>query len=266
LVNIIAVTNTGNTILDEPIHKSDPLRTTNYLYDGLGIKSNVIEEVDNNTILLARYTQGQRLDQPLAEFQLGTISYYEQDALGSITSLSNSAASLTNTYTYDTFGKPTATTGTMTNPFQYTGREFDPETEIYEYRARYYDQNVGRFLGEDPSHQDRMRDGLNLYRYVRNGPTNYADPLGLFGTNPSPTGPPVFCNCWLVLGIVRASGCSYLCSCSDGGVLLDWFNCPLCSKNPLKSCPVIMIVQTPPGNGPMKPIPVVPSDPCNGSI
>ena len=31
------------------------------------------------------------------------------------------------TYTYDSYGKPTSSTGTFTNPFQYTGREFDPK-------------------------------------------------------------------------------------------------------------------------------------------
>jgi RHS repeat-associated protein len=39
---------------------------------------------------------------------------------------------------------------TVSNPFRYAGREFDPETGIYQYRMRYYDQNVGRFLSEDP--------------------------------------------------------------------------------------------------------------------
>jgi len=67
-----------------------------------------------------------------------------------VTSLSNGGQVLANTYAYDSFGKLTASTGTLTNPFQYTGREFDQETGAYYYRARYYDQNVGRFVGEDP--------------------------------------------------------------------------------------------------------------------
>ena len=40
--------------------------------------------------------------------------------------------------------------GPPANPFQYTGRDFDSETGLRYYRARYYDQNVGRFLSEDP--------------------------------------------------------------------------------------------------------------------
>jgi RHS repeat-associated protein len=37
-----------------------------------------------------------------------------------------------------------------TNRFQYTAREFDSESGLYYYRARYYDPNMGRFINEDP--------------------------------------------------------------------------------------------------------------------
>jgi len=49
------------------------------------------------------------------------------------------AGALAQTYTFDSFGKQTASSGSLTSPFQYTGREFDPETGLYYYRARYYD-------------------------------------------------------------------------------------------------------------------------------
>src|SRR6185369_6987732 len=100
--------------------------------------------------VLARYTQSRRIDEPLSEVRSGTTSYYDADGLQSITSLSNPAGALASTYTFDSFGKLTASTGTLTNPCQYSGREFDQETGIYFYRARYYDQNVGRFISEDP--------------------------------------------------------------------------------------------------------------------
>jgi len=111
------------------IQKSGPLGTTNYLYDGF----NDVEEVDNGGNVLGRYAQGSQFDDELSELRSGTASYYHADALGTITSLSSSAGALGNTYVYDSFGKPVATTGTLTNPFQYTGREFDPETGIYFY-------------------------------------------------------------------------------------------------------------------------------------
>ena len=158
------------------IQKSGPLGTTNYLYDGLRGGATVIEEVDSSGNVLARYTQGSTVDQPLAELSGSTISYYNQDSLGSITSLSNTAGALANTYNYDSFGKLTASTGTLTNPFQYTGREYDNETSLYFYRARYYDLAAGRFVNEDPL---RVRGGINFYAYVGNNAINHTDPTGL---------------------------------------------------------------------------------------
>jgi RHS repeat-associated protein len=155
------------------IQKSGPLGTTNFLYDGL----NLLEEVDNAGSVLARYTQGKSLDEPLAQLRSGTSSYYEADGLGTITSLSNTSGALAQTYTFDSFGNQTASSGSLTNPFRYTAREFDPETGIYEYRARYYDQNIGRFVSEDPARFNGR--GPNFYAYVKNSPVGKFDPTGL---------------------------------------------------------------------------------------
>jgi RHS repeat-associated protein len=161
---------------NEDCGMSESCTRTKYLYDAKNLVANVIEEVDNNGNVLARYTQDLGIDKPFAQLRSGATSYYEQDGLGSVTSLSNSAASLTNTYKYDSLGNLAASTGNLVNPFQYTGREFDPETGIYEYRARYYDPSIGRFVSEDPI---RFKGGVDFYAYVRNNPVNLADPNGL---------------------------------------------------------------------------------------
>lgn len=154
------------------IQKSGPLGTTNYLYDG----PNLLEEADSSGNVLARYTQAWKADEPFAELRSGTTSYYEQDGLSSVSSLSNAAGALANTYTYDSFGKLIASTGTLVNPFQYTGREFDQETGVYYYRARYIDPSTGRFFSEDPV---RFFEGPNFYHYVDNNPLNLTDATGL---------------------------------------------------------------------------------------
>jgi RHS repeat-associated protein len=155
------------------IQKSGPLGTTNYLYDGL----NILETTDQNGNALARYSDALYTDEPLSELVSGTTSYFEQDGLGSIASLSNAAGALAETYTYDSFGKLLASTGTLTNPFQYTAREYDSETGQYYYRARYYNPTTGRFLSEDPV---GFYGENNFYRYVGNNPTDLVDPLGLW--------------------------------------------------------------------------------------
>ena len=149
----------------------DSLGTTNYLYDG----ANIVEEIDAAGAALAKYVQGQKVDEPLAEVRSGTASYYQVDGLGSITSLTSASAAIAGTYTYDSLGNLSATTGSVTNDLRYTGRESDPETGLYYYRARYYDPQNGRFVSEDPV---AFQAGMNFYSYVYDNPVTLIDPTG----------------------------------------------------------------------------------------
>jgi RHS repeat-associated protein len=158
--------------LGRRVQKSSTAGTTNYLSDG----SRSIEEVDATGTLLARYTQGAGIDEPLAELRGGTAGYYQQDGLGSVTSLGNSSTSLTNTYSYDSFGNVTTSTGSFANPFQYTGRDYDQETGLRYYRARHYNSATGRFISEDPI---RFAGSSSFYVYVQNRPIIAKDPTGL---------------------------------------------------------------------------------------
>ena len=229
------------------IQKSGPLSTTNYLYDGRGAKAKIIEEIDSNGSVLARYSQGPLVDEPLAELRGSTISYYDADDLGSVTSLSNSNGTLADTYTYDSFGKLTASTGTLTNPFQYTGREFDPETGTFFYRARYYDPSAGRFTGEDPI---QFRGGVNFYTYVRNSPVNFLDPTGMSPRTPWKDVSTRPCNideyetCANMCGSRGVESCMVqitfkLVRWKDGKSLWKWVDGPMsCSCNePKPECP-----------------------------
>jgi RHS repeat-associated protein len=159
------------------IQKTSSSGTTNYVYD----HANVLEEVDTTGTLVTRYTQNLGIDEPLATLKSGTTSYYEADALGTVTSLSNSSGALAKTYVYDSFGKVLSSSGTITNPYGFTGRELDSETGLMYYRARYYDPAVGRFLNEDP---EKFLGGINLYTYVLNNPLNLTDPSGFCAKKP----------------------------------------------------------------------------------
>ncbi len=147
--------------------------TTTFAYDG----QRIAETTDGAGNLVARYLQGREIDEPLALNQNGSISFYEADGLGSITSVTNSAGAVVQSYSYDTFGNLVASTGSLANPFRYAAREIDSETGLYYYRARYYDPALGRFISEDPL--GFRGSGPNFYAYVFDSPTNLVDPFGL---------------------------------------------------------------------------------------
>jgi RHS repeat-associated protein len=52
------------------------------------------------------------------------------------------------------------------------------------YRARYYDQSIGRFISEDTREISLLNQIKNLYVYVLGNPANFTDPLGLFTVKP----------------------------------------------------------------------------------
>jgi len=87
-------------------------------------------------------------------------------------------------YTYTPYGAVTRYAGNWgehttdyQNPYLYTGRRLDAETGLYYYFARYYHAQLGRFINRDPIAY--AGGDANLYRYVRNSPTNATDPSGL---------------------------------------------------------------------------------------
>jgi RHS repeat-associated protein len=153
------------------IYKASSSGTSIYAYD----QDNLIEETNASGGVVARYTQTDSIDEPVAMLRGGATNYYQVDGLGSVTSLSNSAGALVQTYTLDSFGKQIASSGSLTNPFQFTGREFDSETGLYFYRARHYAPNLGRFISEDPI---GFLGGPDFYAYVDNSPANSSDPTG----------------------------------------------------------------------------------------
>jgi RHS repeat-associated protein len=166
------------------IQKVSPAAISIFAYDG----ANLIEETNTSGAVVARYSQTDNIDEPLAMLRSGATSYYNADGLGSVTSLTNSSGAAAETYTYDSFGKATASSGSLTNSFQYTGRELDSETGLYYYRARYYDAVSGRFMSEDPI---GFSAGGNFYRYVGNHSTDLVDPSGLLSVccRPAHNGP-----------------------------------------------------------------------------
>ena len=139
------------------------------------------------SIFRARYSHGDQVDQPLILQKAGVgFFYYHSNHQGSITHLTNSSGTVANSYIYDSYGRQLNVFESVIQPYSYTGREFDQESGLYYYRARYVDATTGRFLSEDPI--GFTAGDQNLYRYVFNNPVNLKDPFGLQGAATNPGG------------------------------------------------------------------------------
>jgi RHS repeat-associated protein len=107
----------------------------------------------------------------------GASFFYHSDALSSITELTDHSGTVAQRYSYLSFGRIEQQGHlNVVQPYAYTSREFDLETELYYYRARFYDVLTGRFLQEDPI---GISGGLNVYTYVNDNPVGAIDPFGL---------------------------------------------------------------------------------------
>jgi len=190
-------------------------KTVNYKYDGLGRRvekeitdagvttikryiydnEDILLELDGSNNITARYTHGPGIDEPLIVEKGGQSFFYHADGLGSITEITDTAGVVKQQYTYSSFGNiESQLDPNFIQPYTFTSREFDSETGLYFYRARYYDPAIGRFLSEDPLRGVvTLPQSLNRYPYVSNNPANFFDPLGLQQQSANPCEGPT-CN------------------------------------------------------------------------
>ncbi|MEO1005008.1 MAG: RHS repeat-associated core domain-containing protein [Cyanobacteria bacterium J06638_38] len=145
-----------------------------FVHDGAEIA--LVFDGDGNQT--ERYFHGVGIDEVLAvEKANDEVIWALADHQGTVRVLMDSTGAVVNQISYDSFGNVTAQTNTgVSFRFGYTGREFDPETGLYYYRARYYDPEVGQFISQDAIGFNA--GDMNLYRYVTNSPINYSDPSG----------------------------------------------------------------------------------------
>lgn len=93
--------------------------------------------------------------------------------------LTNDQGEVIAEYEYDAFGSIVGKSGSAESNYLFTNQEFDNESELYYYNAKYYNPTLGRFISRDPM-LGRKGDVLskNSYIYVKNNPLKYVDPTG----------------------------------------------------------------------------------------
>ena len=169
-----------------------------YTYDG----EDILRETNWVTGATLTFIHGPGIDEPLAaEDQNGNFFYAHADGLGSVVKSTNANGQVITTKQYDAFGN--IQIGASDGRYAFTGREWDPETGLYYYRARYYDQVAGRFLSEDPI---GFLGGVNFYTYVMNNPVNFVDPSGLYCVFQQTTGR-MTCYPWCVEKVESSRAC-----------------------------------------------------------
>ena len=157
--------------------------TTRYLIDDVNPTgySQVVEEVVGGQVQ-RQYTYGNAIISQRQRDGGGNwySSFYSVDGHGSVRHLTDASGAVTDTYTYDAFGKVIAQTGVTPNVYLFVGERYDADLGLYHLRARHYNADRGRFTSLDPYHGDIDEPkSLHKYLYANADPVNLIDPTGL---------------------------------------------------------------------------------------
>ena len=132
--------------------------------------------------IVRSYTIG---DDVLSQTVAGVTSHLLYDGHGSTRQLTDNNGAVTANYAYDAYGKmlggdPGVTDGKQSaTDLLYAGEQFDPGLQMEYLRARYYDQDNGRFNRLDPFEgNSEDPQSLHKYAYCHVDPVNGIDPSG----------------------------------------------------------------------------------------
>jgi RHS repeat-associated protein len=158
-------------------------KTTNFYYSG----HQVIEERDGSDQVTRQLIYGNGIDEVIRvdkyNGSTSTPYYLHINDMGSITAVTDANGNIIERVYYDIYGMPTfkdaagnvIPKSSIGNNILFQGREYDPELNLYYFRARYYDPIMGRFLSTDPM---GYADSMNLYQAFGMNPVNFLDPMG----------------------------------------------------------------------------------------
>ncbi|MEI2689198.1 MAG: RHS repeat-associated core domain-containing protein [Anaerolineae bacterium] len=164
--------------------------SASYIYDGDGkrVKATVggvttvyignYYERDNGTTVRKYYYAGA----VRVAMRTGGQTYYLlNDHLTSTAITTNSSGVRQTELRYYAYGGTRYDAGGQMTFYRYTGQRIETGTGLYDYGARWYDPQIGRFLAADsivPNPGDSQ--ALNRYMYVAGNPLKYTDPSGHF--------------------------------------------------------------------------------------
>ncbi|MHB8068859.1 MAG: RHS repeat-associated core domain-containing protein [Desulfobaccales bacterium] len=177
VVNQTVYSYLGHLLLKKQNYQDGNLiNETRYVYDGFKL----MQERDHRNNVENEYTWGPGLPGGiggLMDLYQGAVHFsYMYDGKGNVTGLLDPNGNVAASYQYDPFGIPRGPANTLSQPFQFSTKQYDDKTGLSYYGYRFYVPSPGRWLTRDPLGE---AGGINLYGFVGNNPMNFMDPMGL---------------------------------------------------------------------------------------
>ena len=170
----------------------DLSNNVSYVYDAMGIKLKKISVIGGSKAVTRYYAGAFEYDNTKALVLLhidegvvnvshtnGTAYSYEyhlKDHLGNVrVAFTPGATTLSQVNEYYPFGMLSSTNSGSTNKYLYNGKELQDELDMdwYDYGARFYDPQIGRFTSIDPHAEKYLFQGP--FNYANDNPIRYVD-------------------------------------------------------------------------------------------
>ncbi|MCI5163203.1 MAG: hypothetical protein D3917_14525 [Candidatus Electrothrix sp. AX5] len=160
-----------------------------YVFDGLdpvaeydilnGQRTDYYRGAGNHLALMHSYKGGTQ----------GQMYWYHYNHKGDVVGLTKQNGNSHHNYRYDPYGAVLPENGNFTDPHNHytlTGKEFDENTGLVWFGARFYEPESGVWVNQD-TYRGRLLEPRSLHRfgYVVDNPVNFYDPYGYWATEES---------------------------------------------------------------------------------